>query len=41
MEVEKIMKQLLFPFFAISYLLARITLHLSLYPIDWLAGLFQ
>lgn len=34
------MKQLLFPFFAASYFLAHITLHLSLYPIDWLARLF-
>lgn len=35
------MKKVLFLFFAISYLLAHITLHLSLYPIDWLSGLFN
>lgn len=35
------MKHLLFPFFAISYLLAHVTLHLSLYPINWVASLFK
>lgn len=35
------MKKMLFPFFAISYLFAHTTLHLSLYPIDWVAGLFK
>ncbi|EOH75203.1 Uncharacterised protein [Enterococcus malodoratus] len=35
------MKKLLFPFFAVSYLLAHITLHMSLYPIDWLSNLFN
>lgn len=35
------MKKLLFPLFAVSYLLAHVTLHLSLYPIGWISSLFQ
>lgn len=35
------MEKLLFPFFAVSYLLAHITLRLSLYPIDWLSSFFK
>ncbi|MGL9749358.1 hypothetical protein IGI50_003338 [Enterococcus sp. DIV0170] len=35
------MKKMLFPFFAVSYFLAHMTLHLTLHPIHWVAGLFN
>ena len=35
------MKKLLVPFFALIYLLAKATLVLTIYPIDWFHQLFS